>query len=233
MFFASVSNTGMIGKSQILIQITQLTLHGKACWTLIHLATHPEWREKCVKEIRDLVTRHYDDSLSSATLYEKLSAIPFSEWEDGLPILDASIRESQRVSSPHISFRRNLGQDVSIDGKVVKRGDFLVYLLSDTHLNHEYYPDPHKYDPNRWLRPDPTPNAAYPFLAWGAGRHPCTGMRTAKLELKLILVMFLMRYEYELVDQNGKFPDLPLVPDRDDTHQVRTRWCKYCFSAHH
>jgi sterol 14-demethylase len=190
---------------------------------LMDLAIHTEWREKCKKEIRNLVSRHLDDSHSSATLYEKLKTIPLSEWEDELPILDACIRESQRICTTSVAFRRNLGGDITIGGRVVRRGDFLAYPSSDAHLNPQYYPEPLKYDPGRWLRPDPVPNAAYPFVAWGAGRHPCTGMKTAKLEMKLILAVFLMRYKFELVDKNGRFPDRLPVPDRNDGQRVRVK----------
>ena len=188
---------------------------------LIDLAIHPEWKEKCKKEIRGLLSRHLCDSLSSATLSEKLAAIPVPAWEDELPILDACIRESQRISITLLLLRRNLGGEMKIGEQVVKRGDFLAYSLGDVHLNPEYYPDPHKYDPGRWLRSDPLPNAAYTFLGWGAGRHPCTGMKVAKLEMKLVMAMFLMRYEFDLVDKLGRFPDPLPVPNRNDAHQVR------------
>ena len=81
-------------------------------------------------------------------------------------------------------------------------------------------PEPYKYNPDRWLRPDPIPNVAHPFLAWGAGKHPCAGTKTAKLELKLILAIFLAGYEFDLVDKDGKFPDPLPVPDRNNVHQV-------------
>ena len=188
---------------------------------LIHLAIHPEWREKCKKEIQDLVAHHIGDSLPSATLAEKLGAIPISVWEDGLPILEACTRESQRISITGATLRRNVREEMKIGEQVVKRGDFLAYSLGDVHLNPEYYPDPYKYDPGRWLRPDPVPDSVYTFLGWGVGRHPCTGMKIAKLELKLIGAMFLMRYEFDLVDKTGKFPNPLPSPDRNDIHQVR------------
>ena len=188
---------------------------------LIHLAIHPEWKEKCKKEIQDLLSCHPGDSLSFTTLHEKLRAIPVSAWEDELPTLEACIRETQRISMGGVAFRRNVREDIKIGGQVVKRGDFLAYGTSEVHLNPEYYPEPYKYDPGRWLRPDLVPNAVYPFLGWGVGRHPCTGMKVAKLELKLISAMFLMRYEYDLVDKSGKFPDPLPVPDRNNIHQVR------------
>jgi len=188
---------------------------------LIDLAIRPEWRKKCKTEIQDLLSRHLGDSRSTATLSEKLGAIPLSAWEDELPILDACIRESQRLSITTLALRRNLREEMKIGEQVVKRGDFLAYSVGDVHLNPEYYPDPYKYDPGRWLRPDPLPNAAYPFLGWGAGRHPCTGMKLAKLEMKLILAVFVMRYEFDLVDGDGKFPNPLPVPNRNDIHQVR------------
>ena len=47
-------------------------------------------------------------------------------------------------------------------------------------------------------------------------------MRMAKLEMKVILAMFLVGYEYELVDSSGNFPkELPLQ-DRNDIQQVRS-----------
>lgn len=185
------------------------------------LAIHPQWKEKCKKEIQSMLSRHLGDLVSSATVYEKLAAIPVSAWEDELPTLDACSRESLRIVFSGVALRRNLGEEVNINGQVVERGDFVAYGLADVHLNPEYYPEPYKYDPGRWLRPDPVQNRPYPFLGWGAGRHPCTGMKVAKLEMKLILAIFLTRYEYELVDENGKFPNPLPVPDRNDFHQVR------------
>jgi len=189
---------------------------------LIDLAIHPEWREKCKEEIRGLLTRHSGDSDSSAILREKLGAIPISAWEDELPILDACIRETHRIAFNGVALRRNIHEELKIGKQVVRRGDFLVYSMADVHLNPEYYPEPEKYDPGRWLRPDPVPNATYPFLGWGAGRHPCVGVKVAKLEMKLILAMFLTRYEFDLVDKDGKFPNTLPVPNRNHIHQVCT-----------
>ena len=186
----------------------------------IDLAIRPEWREKCKKEIRDLLSRYLDSSLSSAPLHEKLAAIPVSAWEDELPILEACIRESHRIVLTGVALRRNVREEIKIGEQVVRRGDFLAYSVTDVHLNPEYYPEPYKYDPGRWLRPDPIPNTIYPFLGWGAGRHLCTGMKMAKLEMKLFLALFLTGYEFNLVDKDGKFPDPLPVQNRNDMHKV-------------
>ena len=49
------------------------------------------------------------------------------------------------------------------------------------------------------------------------GRHICAGMKIAKLEIKLILAMVLLGYEYELVDGNGNY--LKKLPSQDRNNQ--------------
>ena len=200
---------------------------------LIHLAIHPEWREKCKNELQEFLSRHRGSEPSKIPC-EKLDPIPISAWEDELPILDACIRESQRIAFTFTPVRRNI-REIKIGGRVVKRGDFLAYSMGEVHLNPEYYPEPFKYDPSRWLRPDPIPDVAYSFLGWGAGRHACTGIKAAKLQMKSILAIFLTRYEYGLVDMDGRFPDPLPVPNRNVIHQVcagsrRQRRCSGFFA---
>ena len=48
-------------------------------------------------------------------------------------------------------------------------------------------------------------------------------MKIAKLEMKVILAMMLLGYEYELVDGNGNYPKEVPCQDRNDTLQVSTQ----------
>ena len=50
-------------------------------------------------------------------------------------------------------------------------------------------------------------------------------MKVAKLEIKMILVLMLVRYEYTLVDSAGKPPKQLPKPNRNDIHQVRLFFC--------
>ena len=169
-----------------------------------------------------MIARHLGDSVSFATVYDKLSTIPLEAWENELPVFEACTRETQRIALTGIALRRNLRDEVPVGDKLIKGGDFLVYLPNDIHMNPEYYPNPHRYDPGRWLRPDPAPNITYPFLAWGAGRHPCPGIKVAKYEMKLIAAVMLLRYDFDLVDERGKFPNtLPVL--NHNSHKVRVR----------
>lgn len=45
-------------------------------------------------------------------------------------------------------------------------------------------------------------------------------MRIAKLEMKVVLVLLLVGYDYELVDASGQYPKSLPQPDRNDIQQV-------------
>jgi hypothetical protein len=47
-------------------------------------------------------------------------------------------------------------------------------------------------------------------------------MRVAKLEMKMITSLFILGYDYKLVDRKGNFPNPLPLPDRNDHHQVRS-----------
>jgi cytochrome P450 len=45
----------------------------------------------------------------------------------------------------------------------------------------------------------------YGFVGWGVGRHPCLGMRFAKLEINVIVAHFLAMFgEYHLCNRAGE-----------------------------
>jgi hypothetical protein len=45
-------------------------------------------------------------------------------------------------------------------------------------------------------------------------------MKVAKFEIKMILALFLSRYDYKLVDGTGQPPKQLPQPNRNDFHQV-------------
>jgi cytochrome P450 len=198
-----------------------------SCWLLIHLAAHPDWLAKVHAEVSSLITK-YTDPTSQEPLHKRLGAIPPQGWEEELPVLDLCLRETLRVSNNNTLLRRNVADNIPIanekqrmEEKTLERGVFMAYPTDDVHLNPEIYTNPLIFDPDRYA-PGREEDKRVPlgYVAWGAGRHPCAGMRVAKLEIKLIVVMFLKAYQYELVDKNDKFPDPFPAPDRNDYMQV-------------
>jgi sterol 14-demethylase len=202
--FAGVINTGMI-----------------SCWALLYLAFHTEWTAKAKAEVDALVEKHTMNS-SNQPLHKRLAAIHISAWEDEMPVLDLVIRETLRLAVNGVTFRRNVLKDITISGGLVKRGDFIAYPLADVHLNPEIYSRPNEFDPSRFsIGREEDKKGTFSYLGWGAGRHPCTGMKVAKLEIKIILAFMLFGYEFSVVDKFGKHPKELPTQDRNDIQRAR------------
>jgi sterol 14-demethylase len=171
---------------------------------------------------------------STHSISQTLKRIPLEAWEHSTPIMDALIKETLRVAQPHTAMRRNVGPEFYIDGKLVPTGTYVVYPFSDVHLDEEIYEDAWKFDPGRWLNGDETEmkgekGVPFGYIGWGAGtclsfavsnelniliilssdafdlgKHVCLGTRLAKVELKLIVSMFLLGFDLDIVDKRGK-----------------------------
>ncbi|KDQ18007.1 hypothetical protein BOTBODRAFT_29320 [Botryobasidium botryosum FD-172 SS1] len=173
------------------------------CWLLLHVNANPEWSAKLQSEIQALLSEHSPDT--ALPIHTRLSQIPVGVWEDSTPVLDLIIQETIRITNNGSLLRRNVASDVELDGATLKKGDFMAYPLEAAHLNPENYVDPMKWNPGRWEDPAEVEKhkAQLTFMGWGAGMHPCLGMRFAKLEMKFIAALYTSRFEYTRVDKHG------------------------------
>ncbi|KAJ7656668.1 cytochrome P450 [Mycena rosella] len=185
-------------------------------WNLLYIGMHPEWKAKVSAEFRALLATH-TDAASTDPIHERLASIPLGAWETELPVVDAGMRETLRMTMGLLALRRNLGGDITMAGRTILAGDFLAYPLGDVHHNPDIYPEPYKWDPHRYdAGREEDKQAPLAFLGWGGGRHMCAGMRIAKLEIKLILALFVLSFEFQVVDGAGALPkSLPRVDFND------------------
>ena len=90
-----------------------------------------------------------------------------------MPVLDLIIRETLRISLAGLALRRNVLEDLTISGGLVKPGDFVAYSLADVHLNPKIYSQPNEFDPARFTPGrEEDKKATFSFLGWGAGMFP-------------------------------------------------------------
>lgn len=63
------------------------------------------------------------------------------------------------------------------------------------------FPNPHSFIPERWLEEKKqTERDIYSFLPFSAGKKNCIGQHLAKLETKLIVSMFVKRFDFTLIE---------------------------------
>lgn len=153
-----------------------------------------------MQEMRDTCSKYAADK--KAPLVDQLCSLDMEAWENALPTLDNCLKDSIRLQAFGCMFRRNAGRDLVIGKEVIPQGSFVTYHIDDVHYNADIYPNPEKWDPSRYERGEHQ-KVPYGFMGWGAGRHPCLGMRFAKLEMNIIVAMFLAMFDCELSDKNG------------------------------
>src|SRR5690606_41138126 len=77
------------------------------------------------------------------------------------------------------------------------------------HFEDEYYPDPERFDPQRWLGADERPPFSY--IPFGGGPRTCLGMHFALLQMHIVLASLLREFTWELLpEQDLRFTEVPM-----------------------
>ncbi|KAG6863638.1 hypothetical protein C0991_004520 [Blastosporella zonata] len=197
------------------------------CWNLIYLGIYPEWKEKVAAEAQALLTNHTHVG-STEPLHKRFANVPLEAWENEMSTLDGVIRETLRLTMSSTAMRRNVQRDIQLSSGTLRRGDFLAYSMADVHEDPELYPEPGVFDPDRYKTGrEEDKKVAFGHLGFGAGkplgRHLCPGMRVAKVEMKIIIALVLLGYDYEVVDDRDYHLDSPPEIDKNNYLQVSER----------
>lgn len=191
-----------------------------AAWVLLYLANDPYWYSRALDEVKSVAEKY--DTNTSKSLADRLESVPLEAWESELPLVDLCLRDTIRLQTRGCFFRKNVS-DKAVrlpDNSEVPPESFVAYHMGDVHLDPELYSDPYKWDPSRYL-PDKAEDQKkkFAFVGWGAARHPCLGMRFAKLELNIIVAFFLAYFDFELCDKDGK-PGVEPPPNEPNAYNA-------------
>ncbi|HEY4823876.1 MAG TPA: cytochrome P450 [Solirubrobacteraceae bacterium] len=118
-----------------------------------------------------------------------------------LPVLERSLKETlRRYPAAWVGPRRTT-RDVTLGGVQVPAEIGLHYSSWVTHHLPQLYPDPFKFDPDRFL---PEREAALPrgaYVPFGGGSRMCLGKRFGEYELRALAAVLLSRVRLEPLSQ--------------------------------
>ncbi|KAI1762950.1 cytochrome P450 [Hypoxylon sp. FL1150] len=123
----------------------------------------------------------------------------------GCRYLRACIDETLRMSPPlpGTLWREEvtggkIGQDpLIVDGHVVPPGTQIGVNIYALHHNEEYFPDPFKFYPERWLTDEPGQADRKAFAPFSVGSRSCAGKAMAYLEMSLVVAKTLWHFDFE------------------------------------
>jgi len=159
-------------------------------WACYLLAQNPQIEAKLVEELRLVLGNR-------APAPEDLPRLSYTEMV---------VKEAMRLYPPAWGVGRRAIADCEIGGYRVPAGSNVFILQWITQRDPRFFPDPERFDPERW-REDPVRSGKIPrfaYLPFGGGPRVCVGASFAMMEAILLLAMIQQRYHLELV------PDHPV-----------------------
>ena len=176
----SISDQELVGQAALMFAAAHLTTAHTLTWTLFLLAQHPSAMRQLHQELSTELT----------------GGFPSFEQVERLPYVERTLKESMRVLPASSYSQRVTAAPVDLGPFKLAPGAGIVFSQFITHHMHSNYTDPDAFQPDRWLRINPSP---YQYLPFGAGPRMCIGASLAMLILKTTLPTILQRFKVTLV----------------------------------
>jgi cytochrome P450 len=107
-------------------------------------------------------------------------------------------QESLRHYPPIPLIIRQALEDIELRGYTVPRGSIFAISPYIVHHDPRFFPNPDKFDPDRWTDDFAAQLHKFAYLPFGGGPRICIGERFAWCEGTLALAYFVQRWQFEL-----------------------------------
>jgi cytochrome P450 len=177
-----MSDEQLMSECQILFVAGHETTAAALAWSWYLLCQHPDIYAKLQQEV--------DSVLQGRTpTYADLAHLPYS-----LQVF----KESIRIYPPIFATSRQALHDVEIGEYLVPKGGLVAIAPYTLHRRQDCFPEPEKFDPERFSpnREKQIPRNA--FLPFGLGSRICIGNHFALMEGQLLLAALAQRVTFRL-----------------------------------
>jgi cytochrome P450 len=135
---------------------------------------------------------------------------------------EAIIKEVFRLVTPAPYTARNSTAEDIVGGHLWPEGTQYIINLDGINRNEEYWDEPEKFDPDRWIN-GTVSEKLMPYVVFGAGRRVCPGRKLSFIELKSMIALIYHKVDIELVDKNPKFKFMLIRGYRDLNVRIKPR----------
>lgn len=146
-------------------------------WAFAMLAQHPEVFAR-LREEADRVIGDREPTAEDVTKLDYTGCV---------------VRETLRLYPAGWILGRTATRDANLRGYPVRQGDFLGISPFVAQRLAESWPDPDRFDPERFAGDKSNSNRNFTYFPFGAGPHMCIGIHLALVEMQVVLAMFARR----------------------------------------
>jgi cytochrome P450 len=164
-----------------------------ASW-MVQIARHPQVRQRLEQELAAAI-----DGPVAALSLEDLRRLPY---------LDATLNETLRTLPPSSTVTRRLTRPVVFNGLLLRQGWGLIAEPRLVHAWERLYPDPDRFDPERFLGRS-AEDRRHAFIPFGGGVHACLGAQLAMTIARVFAIHALRACRWQGLGE-PRFDQFPL-----------------------
>ncbi len=167
-------------------------------WTWYMLSQHPDVEAKLYEELAHVLA----------------GRIPTADDVEKLPYTRKVLSESMRLYPPAWTIGREALDDYQAGDYRLPAGSTILMSQWVMHHDPRYYPEPYRFDPERWTPEASTARPKFAYFPFGGGPRVCVGEPFAWMEGILVLATLAQRWLLRLVpDQKiDLLPEVTLRP---------------------
>lgn len=181
------------------------------------LALNPDIEEKLYQEVKNFKDTKGD------LKYDNIGELKY---------LDCVLNESSRKWAVAIFMDRVCNKPYELPppregGKpyTIQPGDVVYNVVNSIHMDPKYYPDPEKFDPDRFSDENKKNIKPFTYMPFGMGPRNCIGSRFAILELKVLLYYLVLNFKIVKTEKTAS--QIRLAPKDFNIKNLGGTWVKF------
>ncbi|WP_280255233.1 cytochrome P450 [Nocardia wallacei] len=112
---------------------------------------------------------------------------------------EAFVRELLRMYPPTWLMGREVWEPTTVGGIAIRPGEQVMFCTYLVHRDARWWDEPEKFDPRRWLTPNP-PHTRYAYFPFGAGPRICPGNHIGLRQLTVAVRTLAREYDITVAD---------------------------------
>ncbi|KAJ6215404.1 hypothetical protein RDWZM_009904 [Blomia tropicalis] len=162
-------------------------------WTLYMLGLHPDVQERVREEVDSLIDTDGAD-INDLTV-ENIKQLKY---------LECVLKEVQRIYPTAPFIGRELSEDTKINQYIIPKGTTVGIFTYVLHRDYDCYPNPERFDPERFLPENCNGRHPYSFIPFSAGPRNCIGQKFAMMEQKMTIAKIIRHFVLKSTDPRDR-----------------------------